>query len=77
MTKVISINERGTLTLPKQLRRRLGIGGEGQVLAEEREEGILLKAGVTFPLEGYSDARIAEFKKNNEDVLKKYFQKKR
>jgi bifunctional DNA-binding transcriptional regulator/antitoxin component of YhaV-PrlF toxin-antitoxin module len=27
MIKVININERGTLTLPKELRRRLGVNG--------------------------------------------------
>lgn len=75
MTKVIAINERGTLTLPKELRKRLGIIGEGQVLAEEKDGGILLRAGAMFPLEIYSDARVAEFEKNNEDALKKYVPK--
>ncbi|HEY4511512.1 MAG TPA: AbrB/MazE/SpoVT family DNA-binding domain-containing protein [Candidatus Paceibacterota bacterium] len=75
MTKVININDRGTLTLPKELRKRLGIQGEGQVLAEETSEGILLRGGATFPIEMYTDERLNEFKKNNEDSLKKYFPK--
>ncbi len=69
MTKVISINERGTLTLPKELRQRLGIKTGGQVVVEETSEGILLRAGVTIPLEIYSPARLAEFTRNNEDAL--------
>jgi len=69
MTKVININERGTLTLPKEMRQRLGVSRTAQVVAEETDDGILLRAGVTFPVEMYSEARLAEFKRNNEDAL--------
>ncbi len=69
MTKVIHINERGTLTLPKEMRRRLGVSASSQVVAEETDEGILLRAGVTFPLEMYSEKRLAEFQRNNEEAL--------
>jgi len=69
MTKVISINGRGTLTLPKELRQRIGLTGEGQVVAEETPEGILIRAGATFPVELYSDKRIAEFNRHNEQAL--------
>ncbi|MGI8966198.1 MAG: AbrB/MazE/SpoVT family DNA-binding domain-containing protein, partial [Limisphaerales bacterium] len=48
MTKVISINERGTLTLPKELRQRLGVKDGGQIVVEETANGILLRAGATF-----------------------------
>lgn len=77
MTKVININQRGTLTLPKEMRRRLGVVAEGQVVAEETEDGVLLRAGVTFPIEMYSDARVAEFRRHNEDALKGLRLKKR
>lgn len=69
MTKVININGRGTLTLPKELRQRIGLTGEGQVVAEETSEGILIRAGATFPVEIYTDKRVAEFTRNNEQVL--------
>jgi bifunctional DNA-binding transcriptional regulator/antitoxin component of YhaV-PrlF toxin-antitoxin module len=72
MTKVININDRGTLTLPKEMRRRLGVNGNAQVVAEETDEGILLRAGVTFPVEVYSDNRLAEFRRNNEEALARY-----
>ena len=65
MTKVISINGRGTLTLPKELRQRIGLTGEGQVVAEETSEGILIRAGATFPVELYTDQRVAEFNRHN------------
>jgi bifunctional DNA-binding transcriptional regulator/antitoxin component of YhaV-PrlF toxin-antitoxin module len=77
MTKVININDRGTLTLPKELRRRLGVNGNGQVVAEETEEGILLRAGVTFPIEIYSDKRLAEFDRHNERALTRFRLKRR
>jgi len=68
MTKVIKINGRGTLTLPKELRQRLGIKA-GQIVAEETDEGILLRVGATFPVEIYDEKRLAEFSRNNETAL--------
>lgn len=76
MTKVISINKRGTLTLPRALRERLGFSGEGQVVAEETSEGILIRAGATFPVEIYTGERVAEFERNNEKALAKFRFKK-
>ena len=75
MTKTININDRGTLTLPKELRDRLGLKKGGQVVAEETDEGILLRPGVTFPIEIYSDERLAEFARNNEEALARYRRK--
>jgi bifunctional DNA-binding transcriptional regulator/antitoxin component of YhaV-PrlF toxin-antitoxin module len=72
MTKVININDRGTLTLPKELRRRLGVNGNGQIVAEETDEGILLRAGMTFPIEIYSEKRLAEFDRHNEQALTRF-----
>ncbi|KKW10367.1 MAG: hypothetical protein UY50_C0036G0005 [Parcubacteria group bacterium GW2011_GWA2_49_9] len=43
---------------------------------EETLESVTL-AGRTFPIEIDTDERIAEFQKNNEEVLKKYSFKKR
>jgi len=72
MTKVININDRGTLTLPKELRQRLGLQSSGQLVAEDTAEGVLLRTGVTFPVEIYTDQRLAEFQRNNEDTLAHY-----
>ena len=72
MTKVLSINERGTLTLPKAMRDRLGLKDAGQVVAEETPQGILIRAGATFPIEIYTDKRIAEFDRVNEKALRRY-----
>ena len=72
MIKVININDRGTLTLPKGMRKRLGLVEGGQAVAEDTTDGILIRAGATFPLEVYSDRRIEEFNQNNEVALKGY-----
>ena len=72
MTEVLKINARGTLTLPKELRKRLGVEEGGQILAEETRDGILLRLGMTLPVEIYSEDRLAEFAKNNEKALEKF-----
>ncbi len=71
MAKIVKIEGRGTLTLPKELRRRLGIKA-GQVVAEESTEEILLPAGATFPVEVYSERRLSEFARNNEAAVAGY-----
>jgi len=57
----IQLNQRGTLTLPKPLRKAIGMEKGGVVVAESTAEGILLKPSVTFPIEIYTDERVAEF----------------
>jgi bifunctional DNA-binding transcriptional regulator/antitoxin component of YhaV-PrlF toxin-antitoxin module len=69
MMKVISIDDRGTLTLPEELRDRLGITTAGQVVVEETLEGLLLRPGVIVPIEVYSAERLAEFYLNNDSAL--------
>jgi AbrB family looped-hinge helix DNA binding protein len=64
MTKIININARGTLTLPKEARRELGLSGAGQIVVESTDDGLLLRPGVTVPIEIYSKARLAEFEKS-------------
>jgi hypothetical protein len=42
------------------------------VVAEETDGGILLRPGATFPVELYSEKRLAEFRRNNEESLAGY-----
>ena len=69
MEKVLKLNARGTLTLPKAMRRRLGVGGNARVVAQEIQGGILLRPSVTFPVEIYDSRRLAEFRRHNQDAL--------
>ncbi len=71
MLTAIQMNQRGTLTLPKGLRKRLGLEKGGMVMAEESAEGIVLKPAVAFPIEIYSDGRIAEFEKEEEKLARR------
>jgi len=70
MTKLITVNERGALTLPRDVRERLGVTRGGQLVVEVNEEGaVTLRPGVVMPVEIYSDARIEEFHQMNESPL--------
>ena len=61
MRTTVTVTSRGTITLPAKLRRELGIGAEDQLIAETTPEGLLLRPGVTLPIEIYSERRIREF----------------
>jgi AbrB family looped-hinge helix DNA binding protein len=59
------IGKRGTLVIPARLRRRFGITEGSTVIAEETDEGILIRPAVTVPIEMYSPERRAEFLLSN------------
>ncbi len=59
------VGERGTVVVPARLRRKFGIEEGTLVIAEEREDGILLRPAVALPLELYAPARRAEFLLSN------------
>ena len=63
------MNARGTLTLPREMRLKLGLGTGGQVVVEDTKDGLLLRPGVTLPVEIYTDQRLAEFAQNNDESL--------
>jgi len=72
----IQVNERGSLTLPKLLRKKLGIERGGVVMAELSTEGLVLKPAVSFPIELYSNERVEEFDKADSE-LGRYVESKR
>ena len=59
------VGRRGTVVLPAKLRRRLGIEEGSFVVAEERENGILIRPATVVPIEVYTPERRAEFLLNN------------
>ena len=73
----IQINKRGTLTLPKEFRKMLGLENGGVVMAESSEKGLLLKPALAFPIELYSDSRVAEFDKEDKALGRYLVGKKR
>jgi bifunctional DNA-binding transcriptional regulator/antitoxin component of YhaV-PrlF toxin-antitoxin module len=57
----LQINSRGGLTLPKPMRKLLGVDRGGVVMIECQDGAITLRPAVAFPVELYDDQRIAEF----------------
>ncbi len=55
------VGKRGTIVIPARLRKRFGIEEGALVIAEEREDGILVRPAVALPVETYSPDRVAEF----------------
>src|SRR4030043_1670683 len=63
--EITKIGKRGALVIPAGLRRKYGFEEGSLVVAEAREEGVLLRPAVTLPLERYTPERKAEFLLNN------------
>ena len=62
MNTLLHVNPRGTVTLPKSVRKLLGIPtGGGIIMVNVRESDVILQAAVAFPVEMYTDERLAEF----------------
>jgi bifunctional DNA-binding transcriptional regulator/antitoxin component of YhaV-PrlF toxin-antitoxin module len=51
--------------VPVRLRRKFGIKEGSLVVAEERQDGILIRPAMALPLEMYTPARKAEFLLSN------------
>jgi antitoxin PrlF len=61
---VAQLSQRGTITLPADVRRTLGLE-EGDVLTVQLSgRSIVLTPAVLTPVELYTDERIAEFERN-------------
>lgn len=59
------VGKRGAIIVPVELRRRFGIEEGTLVIAEERDDGILIRPAVVVPVERYSPERKAEFLLSN------------
>ncbi len=55
------LGKKGTFTIPAALRKRFGMTDGSLVIAEEREDGVLLRPAIATPVEIYSDRQTAEF----------------
>jgi len=66
------IGKRGIFTIPAAMRKHFGLTDGSLVIAEEREDGILLRPAIATPLELYSKERTAEFLLSNATDLQDY-----
>ena len=55
------VGKRGAIVVPARLRKRFGLEEGSMVVAEERDDGILIRPAVVLPIERYSPERKAEF----------------
>jgi len=59
------VGKRGAIVVPAKLRKRFGIEEGSMVVAEEKDDGILIRPAVLVPVERYSSERKAEFLLSN------------
>ena len=59
------VGKRGAIIVPANLRKRFGIEEGSIVVAEEKDDGILIRPAVVMPVERYTPERKAEFLLSN------------
>jgi AbrB family looped-hinge helix DNA binding protein len=59
------VGRRGVVVIPSAFRKKYGFKEGSLIVAEAREEGVLLRPMVALPIEVYTPERKAEFLLNN------------
>lgn len=63
---IVKLGKKGQLSLPAAVLRKLGMQGAGMLLVETTDDGaVILRPAAVYPIELYTDARIAEFEREN------------
>ena len=72
----LPISKRGTITLPPEIRNKLGLEQveNPMVLVEEREGGIFLQPAIPVPIRNFSKKRMQEWIKEDETAMKRFRQ---
>jgi antitoxin PrlF len=63
MRESVVVSNRGQITLPAKMRKRLGIRAGGLILLEERGEEVVLRPAAVMDIDTYSDHQIAKWDK--------------
>jgi len=59
---MVKLGKKGQVSIPRSVLKKVGITDETPLLVETTEDGaIILRQAVVYPIEIYSDERIAEF----------------
>ncbi len=62
----VKIGKKGQVTIPRRVLEAAGLSAETQVIIESESDGsIRLRPAAVYPIEMYSDQRIAEFEAEN------------
>jgi AbrB family looped-hinge helix DNA binding protein len=64
-TQATRVGKRGAIIVPASLRKRFGIEEGSLVIAEEKDDGILLRPAIVVAVERYTPERKAEFLLSN------------
>ena len=59
------VGERGQLTIPKDIRKRLGIKPRSAVILEEKDGVLLIRPAATVPIRIFSDEFVLQLEKGN------------
>lgn len=60
--QLVKLGKKGQVSLPKAILQQAGISGETPLLVDAMDDGsIVLKQAGVYPIEIYSDERIASF----------------
>lgn len=64
---MVKLGKKGQVSIPRSVLADLGLEGDELLLVERTEDGaILLRPAAAYPLEIYSDDRMAEFRAGDE-----------
>jgi AbrB family looped-hinge helix DNA binding protein len=61
MREKIVIDKAGSLKIPPKFRKAFGLKGDDELFVETTKDGILLRPALDGAIEMYTEARIAEF----------------
>ena len=65
MRQTLLVSNRGQITLPASVRKRLGIQSGGVVTLEEKENVVVLRPAAVVEIETYSEEEIARWDKDD------------
>ena len=65
MRKNLLVSNRGQITLPASVRKRLGIQSGGIVTLEERDNVVVLRPAAVVEIETYCDEEITQWDKED------------
>ena len=68
MQSRITINSRGTITIPARMREAFGLKADDELIIEDTGAGLLLRPSVAVPIEMYTDERIDEFARDDDAI---------
>ena len=65
MRQTLLVSNRGQITLPASVRKRLGIQSGGVVTLEEKDNVVVLRPAAVVEMDTYSDEEVARWDKED------------